>query len=245
MAGLFGVGGGLIVVPALIFSFKLQGFAPEVLTHMAVGTSLAVMVVTSLSSIKAHQENKAIQWQIVYRLGVGILLGAFLGVCVAVNISGHLLQTLLGFFAVLIAIKMWLGIKAQQGSSVPNQPILVGVGVLIGGISSLFGIGGGTLSVPFLRRAGLTMQHAVASSAACGFPIALMGAVTNATLGYGHTNLPVMTTGFIYWPAMGGIVLTSVVFAHMGARMAHRLSPDMLQKLFALLLVVVGLKLMI
>ncbi len=143
MAGLFGIGGGLIIVPVLIFSFTIQGMAPEVLTHMAVGTSLATMVVTSLSSIKAHQDKGAVRWSIFVTLSVGILAGAFLGVYTAVNLSGHLLQKLLGVFAILVSAKMWFGFKVHEGAKVPGAAILVSVGVLIGAVSSMFGIGGG------------------------------------------------------------------------------------------------------
>ncbi|WP_067519182.1 sulfite exporter TauE/SafE family protein [Endozoicomonas ascidiicola] len=244
-AGLFGVGGGLIIVPALIYSFKLQGFAPEVLTHMAVGTSLAAMIVTSLSSIKAHQEEHAVQWKLFSIVSAGILVGAFLGAYTAVNLSGHFLQTLFGIFAIGVSAKMWFGFKVREGGRFPGKPLLVIAGVVIGGISSMFGIGGGTLSVPFLRRIGLTMQKAVATSAACGLPIAVMGSVSNMILGMGNQQLPDMTTGYVYWPAFIGIVVTSVFLARLGARLAHNLPADKLQKLFAILLVVVGVQLVI
>ena len=245
MAGLFGVGGGLIIVPALIYSFKLQGFAPEVLTHMAVGTSLATMIVTSLSSIKAHQEEHAVQWKLFSILSIGILAGAFLGTYTAASLSGHILQKLFGIFALCVAAKMWFGFKAQEGKKVPGNPLLIAAGLGIGGISSMFGIGGGTLSVPFLRRISLSMQKAVATSAACGLPIAVMGAASNMMLGMGNRQLPEMTTGYVYWPAFVGIVLTSVFLARLGARLAHNLPAEKLQKMFAVLLLVVGSQLLI
>ncbi|ELT91573.1 hypothetical protein CAPTEDRAFT_209954 [Capitella teleta] len=240
MAGLFGIGGGLIIVPVLIFSFKAQGMYPEVLTHMAVGTSLATMVITSLSSIKAHQDEGAVQWPIFATLSIGILAGAFMGVYTAVNLSGHLLQKLLGVFAILVSVKMWFGFKVHEGVKTPGKAVLVSAGVVIGSVSSMFGIGGGTLSVPFLRRISLTMKQAVGTSAACGLPIALMGALSNMVLGGKNPQLPVLATGYVYWPAFLGIVLTSVLFARFGARLAHGLPAEKLQKMFAVFLFVVG-----
>lgn len=245
MAGLFGIGGGLIIVPVLIFSFKIQGMSPEVLTHMAVGTSLATMVITSLSSIKAHQDEGAVQWRIFATLSVGILTGAFLGVYTAVNLSGHVLQKLLGGFAILVSAKMWFGFKVHEGARIPGKSVLVSAGVVIGSVSSMFGIGGGTLSVPFLRRISLTMKQAVGTSAACGFPIAAMGAFSNMLLGERSTELPVLATGYVYWPAFLGIVLTSVLFARIGARIAHRLPAEKLQRMFAVFLFIVGLQFLI
>lgn len=240
MAGLFGIGGGLIIVPVLIFSFKVQGVSPEVLTHMAVGTSLATMVITSLSSIKAHQDEGAVRWPIFVTLSIGILAGAFLGVYMAVNLSGHLLQKLLGVFAILVSAKMWFGFRAREGARVPGKAVLISAGVVIGSVSSMFGIGGGSLSVPFLRRISLTMKQSVGTSAACGFPIALMGAVSNMALGENNPYLPALATGYVYWPAFLGIVLTSVLFARFGARLAHGLPAEKLQKMFAVFLFVVG-----
>lgn len=242
LAGLFGIGGGLIIVPVLIFSFKLQGMSPEVFTHMAVGTSLATMVVTSLSSIKAHQEKRAVQWPIFAMLSMGILVGAFLGVYTAVNLSGHVLQKLLGVFALLVSVKMWFGLKTREGAKIPGKAVLMAAGVVIGSVSSMFGIGGGTLSVPFLRRISLAMPQAVATSAACGLPIALMGAVSNMVLGAQNPKLPALATGYVYWPAFLGIILTSMFCARLGARLAHGLPEERLQKLFALFLFIVGVQ---
>lgn len=242
LAGLFGIGGGLIIVPALIFSFKFQGLPPDVLTHMAVGTSLATMVVTSLSSVKAHNDKGAVNWPVFAMLSVGLLSGALLGVFTAVNLSGHLLQKLLGVFALLVSVKMWFGFKVVEGAKVPAKPVLVFAGTMIGWISGMFGIGGGTLTVPFLRHISLTMRQAVGTSAACSLPIAFMGAVSNMFLGENNPALPALTTGYVYWPAFIGIVLTSVISARLGARLAHGLPAEKLQKMFAMFLVCIGIQ---
>lgn len=240
MAGLFGVGGGLIIVPALIYSFTLQGFAPEVLTHMAVGTSLATIIVTSLSSIKAHQKEHAVQWRLFSILSIGIIAGTVIGTYTTVNLSGYILQKLFGIFALYVGAKMWFGFKTHEGTITPNNSTLVASGIIIGGISSMFGIGGGTLSVPFLRKISLSMQQAVATSAACGLPIAVMGATSNMILGIDNNQLPEMTTGYVYWPAFFGIVLTSVFLAKLGAHLAHNLPAEKLQRVFAVFLLAIG-----
>ncbi|MGI9279382.1 MAG: sulfite exporter TauE/SafE family protein [Endozoicomonas sp.] len=240
LAGLFGIGGGLVIVPVLVFSFKLQGLSPEILTHLAVGTSLATIVITSLSSIRAHHSKGAVQWPVFSVLTVGILLGSWLGVYTAIQMSGPMLQKAIGIFALAVAVKMWFGFKPSESSQVPGRPVLVAAGGGIGWASSIFGIGGGTLSVPFLRKCNLSMTQAVATSAACGLPIAVMGAAANMFLGRENELLPTMSTGYVYWPAFLGIVLTSMLCARFGAQLAHKLSSEKLQKLFALLLLIVG-----
>ena len=242
LAGLFGIGGGLIIVPALIFSFKLQGLSSDILTHLAIGTSLATIVVTSISSIRTHHIKGAVKWPVFIYLALGILVGAWLGVVTAVSMKGETLQNVLGLFAVLVGIKMWFGFKPAQSGKRAGKVVLALAGSVIGWASSIFGIGGGTLSVPFLRRSSLSMGEAVGTSAACGLPIAIVGASSNMFLGSGHALLPEWSTGFVYWPAFFGIVLTSVFFARQGARLAHKLPADKLQKCFSVFLFIVGAK---
>ncbi|MBV0933131.1 sulfite exporter TauE/SafE family protein [Marinobacterium weihaiense] len=240
VAGLFGIGGGLLIVPVLVFSFELQGIAPEVLTHMAVATSLATIVVTSISSVRTHHQHGAVRWELFKPLAMGILLGAVLGVNTAVQLPGGVLQIALGIFALLVAIQMALNLKPGAGDQVASKAELSIAGGLIGWASSIFGIGGGTLSVPYLSWRRIVMQQAVATSAACGLPIAVMGALTNIWMGWGEANLPAWSLGYVYMPAFAGIVLASSLTAPIGARLAHRLSQPILKKIFAVFLVVVG-----
>ncbi|GAA4652708.1 sulfite exporter TauE/SafE family protein [Kistimonas scapharcae] len=245
LAGLFGVGGGIIIVPALIFVLHLQGVSPEVLTHMAVGTSLATIIPTSLSSIYSHNQKGGIDWKAFRYLVPGICLGAVLGVATAVRISGSLLQSLLGMFALLVAWRIYRGGRQQSTRSMPGPARLGAYGGGIGYVSAVFGIGGGTLTVPLLTRYGMAMKRAVGTSSVCGLPIAIVGALVNMLLGYANPNLPAYSTGFVYWPAFIGIVLASVPCARLGAVIAHRLPADKLRYLFALLLLVIGLKFII
>lgn len=240
VAGLFGIGGGLLIVPVLIFSFQLQGVDPGVLTHMAVATSLATIVVTSISSVRTHHQHGAVRWLLFRPLALGILVGAVLGVNTAIQLPGPVLQIALGSFALLVAVQMAFNLKPGAGSRAPAMPELATAGGVIGWASSIFGIGGGTLTVPYLSWRRVSMQQAVATSAACGLPIALMGALTNIWLGWGHQALPDWSLGYVYLPAFVGIVMASSFTAPIGARLAHRLSQPMLKKVFALFLVVVA-----
>lgn len=241
LAGLFGVGGGLIIVPVLVFSFSSQGFAPEILTHLAVGTSLATIVFTSINSIREHHRRGAVQWNLVRWLTPGILGGAAVGGVTAALINGPILQKIIGIFAICIAIQLALNLTPKAARPQPQRPELIAAGSVIGWASAIFGIGGGSLTVPFLVWRSVVVQKAVATSAACGFPIALAGAIVFMVTGWHETQLPEWSLGFVYLPALFGIALTSVFFARFGAKLAHKLSPLLLKRLFALLLTVVGL----
>ncbi|HEY0287931.1 MAG TPA: sulfite exporter TauE/SafE family protein [Pseudomonas sp.] len=245
LAGLFGVGGGIIIVPVLVFSFTLQGFDNSVLTHLAVGTSLATIVFTSIQSVRAHHRVGAVQWQFFAWMTLGILIGAGLGALTASYIAGPYLQKIIGVFAILVAIQMFLDFKPRASGGTHGKPGLTLAGVVIGWASAIFGIGGGSLTVPFLTWRGLTMQQAVATSSACGFPIAVASAISFMILGWHDPLLPPHSLGFVYLPALLGIALTSMFFARFGARLAHKLSPRLLKRLFALLLVVVGMSFLI
>lgn len=242
MAGLFGIGGGLVIVPVLIFAFLFQGFSPEITAHLAIGTSLATIVFTSISSIRTHHLHGAVRWSLVRPMAVGIVFGAMIGAWTAALLSGPMLQTIIGVFAILVAVKMLLEVNPKPGRDVPGA---VGLGIsggLIGWVSAIFGIGGGTVSVPYLTWCNVRMQQAVATSAALGLPIALAGAAGNVWTGWRHPELPDLSVGFIYLPALLGIVATSIFFARIGAKLAHRLDGRLLKRIFAVVLIIVGLR---
>lgn len=241
LAGLFGVGGGLIIVPVLVYSFQAQGFAPEVLTHMAVGTSLATIAFTSINSIRAHQRRGAVRWEIVRWLTLGILGGSVLGGLTASWLHGDLLQKVIGVFAISMAAQMTFNLQPKASGGVPGKAGLGVAGTLIGWASAIIGIGGGSLTVPFLSWRSVPMQQAVATSAACGLPIAVASALSFIWLGQGEAQLPDWSLGFVYLPAVLGIAATSMFFASFGAQLAHKLSPLLLKRLFALQLLGVGL----
>ena len=242
IAGLFGIGGGLIIVPVLVFSFELQGMSPDVLTHAAVGTSLATIVVTSISSVRTHHQKQGVRWDLFKPLAIGIVIGAVIGVKTAGQLSGPMLQLLIGCFAILIAIQMGLGLKPKPTRDVPGATGLGAVGGVIGGASTLFGIGGGSMTTPYLSWCNVRIQQAIGTSAACGLPIAITGALVNMQEGWGHPQLMEWSLGYVYLPAFVGIVLTSAWCARYGARLAHSLPERALKRAFAVLLLLVGLR---
>lgn len=240
LAGLFGVGGGLIIVPVLVFSFTAQGFAPEVLTHLAVGTSLATIVFTSINAVREHHKRGAVRWPIVAWMSLGIVFGAALGAWTADALKGPILQKIIGVFAIVMAIQMAFDLKPKAQGQVPGKTGLGLAGAVIGWASAIFGIGGGSLTVPFLAAKGVLMQQAVATSSATGLPIAISGALSFIVVGLGAAHLPTGSTGYVYWPALAGVALTSMYFTRFGVRLAHRLPAKRLKQLFALLLFSVG-----
>ena len=174
LAGLFGIGGGMVIVPVLIFSFMAHGVSPEVLTHMAIATSLASIVFTSLSSVRTHHLAGAIDWPLVANMVVGIVVGTTAGVVLISGVPGYVLENLIGVFSLLLAVKMFTGWNPPGGSDEsPGRVNLFTAGSLIGFGSSWFGIGGGTFTVPYLTWMRINMRQAVATSAACGIPVAL------------------------------------------------------------------------
>jgi len=245
LAGLFGIGGGVIVVPALVLAFNLQGINPEIVFYMAIATSLANIVFTSLSAMRAHHKKCAIEWHLVKPIAVGMFAGSIMGVNTALTIPASYLQASFGAFAIFLSLRMMLWQSGKNALEFPGTIGLGFIGVLIGWVSALFGIGGGNLLVAWLSNRRLVMQKAVATASACGFAIAIAGALSNGVLGWGNPMLPPHSLGYIYLPALLGIVSTSFIAAAFGAKIAHRLSPGMLKRLFAWMLLLVGLRMLI
>lgn len=245
MAGLLGIGGGLIIVPVLAFTFVAQRFEPALEMHLAVATSLATVVFTAVSSAWAHHRRGAVRWDVVLRLAPGIVAGAIATGWVARYLSSATLKVMFGVFACAAAVNLvWERSPAGQ-RDLPGPAGLAVAGAVIGGVSTLVGIGGGTMTVPFLAWCRLDMRTAVGSSAACGFPIAAAGALALIVSGWGEPGLPAGSTGYVYWPAAFVVALASVFGAPLGARLAHALPVRILRRVFAALLVVVGLKLIL
>lgn len=245
LAGMLGVGGGLVIVPVLVYLFTLQGFDSAVIVHLAIGTSLGTIVLTSLSSIRAHHQRGAVLWPLVARLTPGIIIGAWLGAAVAHLLPSATLRTLFGVFELMVAVQMALELSTSPHRQLPGRLGTATAGVAIGSVSAIVGIGGGTLTVPFLTWCNVEMRRAVATSAACGLPIALAGAVAYAVTGWNQAALPVASSGYLHWPALLGIAVTSVMLAPLGARLAHSLPVRTLKRFFALLLAVLGLRMLL
>lgn len=241
-AGLLGLGGGLIIVPALLIVFSWQDLPVMQLMHVAIGTSLMTITITSLSSMYAHHQHKNINWKVVISLSPGLILGGFSGAFFATMLTSVLLQNCFAIYVFLVAIRMWLPISPSVDERLLNKPILWGVGTIIGSVSALVGIGGGSLVVPYLVLAKQSIQRAIGSSAACGFPISVAAVVGFLVFGQNHdvvTNT--WQTGFIHWQAFLGIISTSTLFSIIGARLVKRLPVVILKRTFSLVLLVIGI----
>jgi uncharacterized membrane protein YfcA len=244
LAGLLGIGGGLVIVPILVFCFHWQAMSESLIMHMALGTSLASIAFTSVSSFWAHHKRGAVHWRVVRRIVLGIFAGTFLGSCVAARLSSNFLKGFFVVFLYYVAVQMILDKKPKASRQLPGKLGMFGVGNVIGAISSLVGIGGGAISVPFMSWCNMTLHHAIGTSAAIGFPIAIAGTIGYIYNGFGHEGLPAYSFGFVYLPALFGIVLASVLTAPLGVRLAHSLPVSKLKRVFAFLLLVVGTKML-
>lgn len=259
-AGLLGIGGGLIIVPVLAQLFASDTALAGAAMPLALGTSLATIIVTAIASARAHHHKGAVIWPLVAALSPGILLGAWLGGQLASSADQQLLKILFAIFELLIAGQMLKkAITPKPAKHAPQaendtpasacltpMTALAGGGV-IGGVSAILGIGGGTLSVPFLHWRGVPIKNAIATSAACGAPIALAGALAYAWGGWqaGFTAPGHATLGYIELTAFVLISLTSMAFAPLGANLAHRLPDRALKSTFALLLLLLGVSMLL
>lgn len=244
IGGLLGLGGGIIIVPVLLVLFIQQELVSDILMHLAVATSLATIVFTSMSSAYAHHRRGAVLWRTVALLVPGIILGGILGAVIADHLPSNALRIMFGLFEILVAIQIGFGVEPSSHRRLPNRGGMLFTGGGIGTLSTLLGIGGGTLTVPFLLWCNINIRNAVATSAACGFPIAMAGTVAMIFTGWDNPELPAGATGYVYWPAAITITATSVLFAPIGARMAHSLPVDTLKKIFAVVLAGVGLRML-
>ncbi len=244
LAGLLGIGGGLIIVPILTFMFNLQNFPQEHIMHLALGTSLASIIFTSCSSAYSHHKHGAVNWDIVKKISLGIIIGTYCGSYLASKIPAHVLQIIFSCFIFYVSSQMFFGKKNLGTKEMPKTFGLSITGLIIGSISSLVGIGGGTLSVPFMLWHSVEMRKAIATSAAIGIPIAVSGCIGYLINGFSATNLPQYAYGYIYVPALIGLVLCSMLTAPIGAHFTHTLPVAKIKKFFACLLIIVGIRML-
>jgi len=237
MAGLLGVGGGAVMVPILTTIFIAEGFPKGEVVHLALGTSMAAIVFTSISSLRAHHAHGAVLWKVVRGITPGILLGTFGATFVAAQASSTGLALFFAAFMSYVAVQMLLNIKPKPHRELPGVFGLSAVGLGIGGISALVAIGGGTMSVPFMTWCNVKTQHAIGTSAAIGLPIALAGTAGYLANGWNQPGLPAGSLGFVYLPALVLVVVVSMTMAPLGAKLAHRLPVATLKRIFAGLLV--------
>lgn len=245
LSGLFGVGGGLVLVPVLVALFAVQQFDPAIHMPLALGTSLCTIVVNGMSSTLAHHRRGAVDWNIFSRLAPSLVIGALIGAQLASAVPSATMKVAFGIGELLVAVRLLTAGKPKPGRGLPSSLGMSAAGAVIGTISAMAGIGGATLSVPYMTWCNVVMQRAVATAAACGLPIAVAGAIGYVVSGWSVSDLPAWTTGYVYWPAAVAVMLAGVVMAPVGARLAHRWPPEKLKLGFALLLTVLGLKMLL
>jgi uncharacterized membrane protein YfcA len=245
LAGLLGIGGGLVIVPMLVYIMGSQGVPTQILMHVALGTSMASIMFTSVSSFMAHHRRGAVHWDVVRRIVIGIFIGTFLGSCFAATMSTGFLKVFFCIFLFVVATQMLMNKKPKASRELPGTLGMFATGNVIGGVSSLVGIGGGTLSVPFIIWCNIPVHHAIGTSAAIGLPIAVAGTIGYVFNGWGIESLPVYSIGYINLPALFGIASISVLTAPLGVKLAHSLPVDKLKRVFAVLLYLVGTKMLI
>ena len=236
LAGLLGIGGGMLLVPALTWIAARQGFDPAYGVKMAVATSLATIVFTSISSVRAHHQRGAVNWSIVARLAPGIVLGSLLGAQLVRWIPAAWLAGCFALFVGYSATQMFVDRKPKPSRQLPATSGMLGAGGVIGVLSALVGAGGGFISVPFMVWCNTAMHTAVATSAALGVPIALAGTAGHLMAGLAVQGEPPGAVGYIYLPALLLIASASVLLAPLGAKAAHRLNVKQLKRAVAVLL---------
>ena len=233
LAGMFGIGGGLIIVPVLIGTFLSLGFENEIIVHLSIGTSISCIIFSGLASANAHRKKGSIDFNQFKPVGIGIAFGALGGALFAVEIEGLILKFSIAVFILLVGIQLLFDIEISSKRISSTKPKSIFAGSVIGFLSSVLGIGGGTFSVPYFRSLGLKLTSAIGTSAACGVPIAIFGTIGYIVAGSNVIELPYLSLGYVYLPALFGVSITSIFAAKYGADLAHYLSQEALRKLMS------------
>jgi uncharacterized membrane protein YfcA len=244
LAGMFGVGGGLVLVPVLIFLFDSQQFPTEHMLLLALGTSMAAILFTSLASLREHHRHGAVNWRVVRTITPGILLGTGIGALLAATVPTGGLAIFFALFVYTVAAQILLGVRPHASRQLPGTAGMTLTGMLTGSLSSLVSIGGGSIVVPFLVWCNIPLRKAIGTSAAIGFPVAVGGTIGYISIGMNIHLLPPNSLGFVYLPALFWIALASSFTAPLGAKATHHMKTVLLRKLFALLLLVLATKML-
>lgn len=242
LAGLLGIGGGGMMVPILTSIFVAQGVPLEQVVHLALGTAMAVMVITSVSSLRAHHRLGSVRWDIFRGLTPGIILGAFVTTFFAAAVPSKPLAVFFAAFMAFMSVQMMIDVKPKPSRELPGRLGVSAVGFGIGGLSSLVAIGGAVMSIPFMVACNVKLQHAIGTSSAIGWPIAVAGAVGYLVNGLGTAGMPDYSVGFIYLPALATVAVAGVLTAPLGAKLAHRMPVQRLKKVFGVFLMLLSLK---
>ncbi|WP_298135390.1 sulfite exporter TauE/SafE family protein [Acidiferrobacter sp.] len=242
LTGMLGIGGGSVVVPALVYVFAKEHLPAGLAMKLAIGTSLANILFTSLAAISAQQKRRAIDWSVAAPLGAATLVGSLASGYLAGLLPGLVLKEIFGVFLTAVGLQLFADWHPAAHWRLPSYPGLVGVGIGIGAMSALLGIGGGSLTVPFLTACNVDMRRAIAISATLGFPIALFGAMGLALSGQHRAGLPPGALGYIYLPALAGLTTVAMLVVPVGVYLAHNLPVAQLKRVFGVLLIAVGVQ---
>lgn len=245
LSGMLGVGGGQVVVPGLLYIFHHKGLAPAVAVHMALGTSLATIVITSISSAISHHRRGSVSWDLVRRLAPGIVIGAVIGGLMSGLFPARVLRISFGVFLLILAVQMAFSLRPSPQRVLPGVLGTTTTASLIGWTSAIVGVGGGGMVVPFLAWCNVNMKSAVGTASACGAPLALAGMIGFVVAGWGQADLPAHSVGYIYWPAWLGISICSLAFTPLGALISHRLPVDTLKRVFSVFLAIAGIRILL
>lgn len=244
-AGLLGIGGGLVLVPVLAMLFTAQDFPADRIFHLALGTTMATIIFTSLASLRTHHAHGAVNWAVVRTITPGIIIGTLGGATLVGTLSSHVLSIIFVAFIFYAATQMLLKISPKPSRHLPGKSGMVAAGGLIGILSSLVAIGGGLLSIPFLTLCNVKLHHAIGTAAAIGFPIAVAGTVGYVINGMMQMQpLPEYSLGYIYLPALGWLILASMITAPLGARTTNATQTATLKKIFVVLLFCLGFRML-
>ena len=240
IAGLFGIGGGTLIVPVLVACFFSMGFEESIIVHLALGTSMACIFFTGLASTNAHKKKNAIDFGVMKPVVIGIIFGSFLGAIFAIQIAGSILKIIIGLFALFVAIQIGFQLELRRRRS-DNKSTSYVAGSSIGFLSSILGIGGGIFSVSYFKSSGLSLTTSIGTSAACGVPIAIFASLGYIFVGFNNSVLPPMSIGYIYLPAVIGVSMTSIFTAVYGAKLAHFISEKLLRNLLISLMLTISI----
>jgi uncharacterized membrane protein YfcA len=236
LAGLLGIGGGMLLVPFMTFLLSSKGMPAEHVVKMAIATSLATICFTSIASVRAHHQRGAVLWSVARVLAPGIVIGSLIGAQLAKALPSPVLALLFALFVGFSATQMLIDRKPKPSRQLPGTAGMLGAGGVIGLFAALVGAGGAFVSVPFMTWCNVKIHNAVATSAALGFPIAVAGTVGYMVAGWSLRDMPPGTIGYLYLPALVTISIASVLTAPFGARTAHRMDMRQLKRVFAVLL---------
>ncbi|MGH8765591.1 MAG: sulfite exporter TauE/SafE family protein [Burkholderiales bacterium] len=245
LAGLFGIGGGMVMVPLLLFVFTAKGFPEQHLMHLSLATSMATIVFTSISSVRAHHKHGAVDWSVAKAMAPGIVIGALTATLITGFIPTKSLAIAFAIFMFYASLQMFREVKPVASRQLPGAAGLFGVGAGIGALSSVLAAGGAFLSIPFLVRCNVSLKRAIGTAAANGFPIAVAGTAGYILNGQRAEGLPEGSLGFVYLPALAIVVAASMPMAPLGAKLAHRLPVKRLRIVLALMLLAIAVRMLV